>query len=269
MSKQQISNLFNSQEALGNISPLTAIEKFSGKRDGKNFYDDSQDIPDPSALDTTQKHLLMLDDCFLGKQNKAEAYCTRCRHNNCDTIYLAQNYFRLPLNSNFITLFPQDVKNHADPGARDISLLEFKQFCHGLWNENHNFITIDRTSTPIDGKYRQNFNRFYFPTGTLESHCYVDILSVTMEAYRSVIMEAFRDQFTARELLTYKEVLYDEATEEWNAQRDPNEVDREESNCMRLARQFCHLCTFPVTNTKRSSTSRELPLTHLLYITVG
>ena len=28
LSKQQISNLFNSQEALGNISPLTAIEKF-------------------------------------------------------------------------------------------------------------------------------------------------------------------------------------------------------------------------------------------------
>ena len=28
--KQQISNLFNSQEAWENISPLTAIEKFSG-----------------------------------------------------------------------------------------------------------------------------------------------------------------------------------------------------------------------------------------------
>ena len=28
LSKQQISNLFNSQEALGNISPLIAIDKF-------------------------------------------------------------------------------------------------------------------------------------------------------------------------------------------------------------------------------------------------
>ena len=36
-------------------------------------------------------------------------------------------------------------------------------------------------------------------------------------------------------------MLYDEATEEWYAQRDPDEVDREERNCMRLARQFCHL----------------------------
>ena len=57
LSKQQISNLFNSQEALRNISPLTTIEKFSVVHNGKiqaNFYDDYQDVPDPSALDPTQ-----------------------------------------------------------------------------------------------------------------------------------------------------------------------------------------------------------------------
>ena len=60
-----------------------------------------------------------------------------------------------------------------------------------------------------------------------------------MEAYRLVIMEVFRGQFTVTELLSYKEVLYDEATEEWYAQHDPAEVEREEHSCMRLARQFC------------------------------
>ena len=65
--KQQISNLFSSQVALctANISPLTAIEKFSGTRNGKiqaDFYDDCRDIPDPSALDPTQMNLLLLDD---------------------------------------------------------------------------------------------------------------------------------------------------------------------------------------------------------------
>ena len=54
-------------------------------------------------------------------------------------------------------------------------------------------------------------------------------------------MEAFRDQSTATELLSYEEVLYNEATEEWYAQRDPKEVEREERNCMRSARQFCYL----------------------------
>ena len=36
LSRQQISNLFNSQEALGNISPLAAIGKFSGARNWKD-----------------------------------------------------------------------------------------------------------------------------------------------------------------------------------------------------------------------------------------
>ena len=136
--KQQISNVFNSQEALGNISPFIAIEKNCDARNGEiraDFYDDCQDIPDPSALYPAQKNLLLLDDCFLGKQNKAEAYYTRGRYNNCSTICIAQNYFRLPRNtirenSNFIILFPQDTKNlthiHADHCASDISLLEFK-----------------------------------------------------------------------------------------------------------------------------------------------
>ena len=55
-----------------------------------------------------------------------------------------------------------------------------------------------------------------------------------MEAYRSIIIEAFRDRFIAAELLSYKEVLFEETTEEWYAQRDP--VD-----CIRQAEQFAHL----------------------------
>ena len=54
-------------------------------------------------------------------------------------------------------------------------------------------------------------------------------------------MEAFRDQFTATELLSYKEVLYEEVTEEWYAKRGTDEVDREDRNCIGLARQFGHL----------------------------
>ena len=177
LSKQQMSNVFANQEALhaANISPLTAIDMFSGARSGKikaDFYDDCQDIPDTSTLDPMQKNLMLMGDCFLGTQNKAEAYYTLGRHNNCNTIYIAQNHLRLPQhivreNSNFIILFPQDVKNlthiHADHCASDISLAEFKQFCHEIWSDVHNFVTIDLTSTPMNGKYRQNFNRFYFP----------------------------------------------------------------------------------------------------------
>ena len=51
--------------------------------------------------------------------------------------------------------------------ANDIPLLEFKHLCHELWSKKHNFVTIDLTSTTTNGKYRQNFNRFFFPTGTI------------------------------------------------------------------------------------------------------
>ena len=96
LNKQQISNVFANQEALvlANISPLTAIDTFSGAPNGKikaDVYDDCQSIPDPSSLDPIQKNLLLLDDCFLGKRNKAGAYYTRGRHNSYDTIYIAHN----------------------------------------------------------------------------------------------------------------------------------------------------------------------------------
>ena len=99
-----------------------------------------------------------------------------------------------------------------------------------------------------------------------------------MEAYRSVIMEAFIDQFTATELLSYKGVFFEEATSEWYAQRVPDEVDREERNCIRLAQQFSHLMkknrerflTYVLFQSPtRSIISRELPLARVLCITVG
>ena len=62
-----------------------------------------------------------------------------------------------------------------------------------------------------------------------------------MEACWSVIMEAFSDRFTAAELLSYKEVLYEDAMEEWYIPYDPKEVEREERNCMQLALQFYHI----------------------------
>ena len=52
-------------------------------------------------------------------------------------------------------------------------------------------------------------------------------------------MEAFKNEFTTTELLSHKEVLYYEATEDWYAQRDLDEVERKECNCKRLAEQFC------------------------------
>ena len=158
------------------LSPLNAIEEYSGVRKGNikaNFYSDYSNIPDPSELNADEKNLLILDDCFLGPQSKAEAYYTRGTHNNCDSFYISQNYFRLPRqtireNANFIILFPQDTKNlmhiHADHCNDDMTLDEFKTFRRKVWETpgHHNFVTIDLTSGKLDGKYRKILIAFIY-----------------------------------------------------------------------------------------------------------
>ena len=88
----------------------------------------------------------------------------------------------------------------------------------------------------------------------MESTARISIDSISQlllyKADRSVIMEAFRDRFIAAELLSYKELLFEEATEEWYAQRDPIEVDWVESECIRQAEQFARLIKYQVSSIK-------------------
>ena len=178
LSKQQIGNIFENQDEFENIktSPLEIIAEYNGERKSEikaDFFDNCDMIPDPKELSKDEKNLLILDDCFLGPQNKAEAYYTRGRQNNCDTFYISQSYFRLPRhtirgNMNFLVLFPQDVKNlshiYADHCEGDMTLNEFKKFCKQVWGSSHNFVVIDLTSETWNGKYRKNLDTFYFPT---------------------------------------------------------------------------------------------------------
>ena len=94
-----------------------------------------------------------------------------------DTIFLSQNYFRLPRqsireNSNFFMLFQQDAKNlnhiHTDH-CSDISFEEFRHFCQEVLDQPHSFVTIDLTSRLEYGKYRKNLDTFYIPRKFLNS----------------------------------------------------------------------------------------------------
>ena len=183
LGKDQIANVFNNQESLleAGISPIQAIQEYTGPKVNNieaNFFTNCELIPDPSELDPKKKNLLVLDDCFLGKQNKAEAYYSRGRHNNCDTIFLSQNYFRLPRqtireNCNFLILFKQDTKNinhiYADH-CSDIPLEEFHEFCTEVWRTRYAFVTIDLTSGIENGKFRKNLSTFYIPNKLLATN---------------------------------------------------------------------------------------------------
>ena len=164
-------------EAFPEKKPLEAVEKTAAKTGAKTgaptaeFYEDCEHIPDPKTLDTKLKNLLILDDCYLGKQSKAQSYYTRGRHGSCDCIYISQNYFALPRNSvrenaNFIILFPQNAKSVVhiyQDHCTEISFPEFKELCQTIWSKKFNFLTIDLTSSPLEGKYRKNLDTFYIP----------------------------------------------------------------------------------------------------------
>ena len=171
LGKEQILNLFKNQELM---SPIEAIKNYEGEVTGKitaEFYENCDDIPDPKTLDPKAKNLIILDDCYLGPQSKAGAYYSRGRHANCDSVYISQNYFALPRNSvrensNLIILYPQNNKSiqhiHQDH-CTDLPFDEFKTLCQTVWSTKYNFLTIDLTSDPLNGKYRENLEKFYIP----------------------------------------------------------------------------------------------------------
>ena len=121
--KEVIIRLFENQNAITDlgISPISIVKEMAKEIRNKsdvvcNFCQSTEDVPDPRELRSEKKNLMVFDDLLLEKQNTCESYYVRERQRNVDCFYLAQNYFKLPRqtnreNANFICLFPQDRKN--------------------------------------------------------------------------------------------------------------------------------------------------------------
>ena len=178
--KEAIGGLFDIKEEIMklNASPAHVIEEMAKIATEKSdincqFFESSDDVPDPRDLDREKKNLMIFDDLQLEKQNKCETYYIRGRHSNVDCFYLAQNYFKLHRqtireNANFICLFPQDLKNinhiyQDHVGEQDMPKEEFRSLCKTAWKQPHGFLVIDSTSTADNGKYRCGFDNFYMP----------------------------------------------------------------------------------------------------------
>ena len=115
---------------------------------------------------------MVFDDLLLEKQNTCESYYVRGRHSNVDCFYLAQTYFKLPRqtireNANFISLFPQDLKNlnhiFDDHVGSEMTKEEFRQLCKTAWEKQRGFVIIDLSSKKHDDKYRSGLDEFYIP----------------------------------------------------------------------------------------------------------
>ena len=64
-----------------------------------NFYQSAEDVPDPREVSSEKKNLMVFDDLLLENKNTCESYYVRGIHSNVDCFYLAQNYFKLPRQS--------------------------------------------------------------------------------------------------------------------------------------------------------------------------
>ena len=199
LGKKQVSNVFKNQEF---VAPFSALENYQGetpKEITAEFYEDCDSIPDPKALDPKKKNLIILDDCYLGRQSKAGSYYSRGRHSNCDSLYISQNYFMLERgsvreNSNIIILFPQNsksVQHIYQDHCTDLPFDEFKELCDTIWNVKYNFLTIDLTSSPVNGKYRKNLESFYIPRSSLTSSNGMAFIDITDPDKREEIVKEY------------------------------------------------------------------------------
>ena len=106
---------------------------------------------------------VVFDDMLDSNQKLIEPFFTKGRHKSCDVYYLCQSYFDAPKktvrnNSNVIILFQQTLKDvehiHRDISGFDMSYEEFKSLCREAWNENFNYLLINRLEDKNGSRYR-------------------------------------------------------------------------------------------------------------------
>ena len=115
------------------------------------------------SLNEYEDGVIVFDD-VLGSSNSRfiDQFFIRGRHNNLDIYYLSQSYFDLPKrtirnNSNKIILFDQTLKDiehiYRDVAGYDMNYDEFKDLCRKSWEEDYNYLRIDRSKKRDQGRY--------------------------------------------------------------------------------------------------------------------
>jgi len=115
LSKQDIFDMFINSNEIINVDDLLKELGSNNCNINAEFIESDVDVCDPSELDANDKNLIIFDDLMLEKQKKLAKVIT-LEVVIIISIYLSQNYFKLPRqtireNANFFCLFPQDMKN--------------------------------------------------------------------------------------------------------------------------------------------------------------
>jgi len=134
---------------------MSILQNKPSKLEGE-FHNNSDMIPDSADLDKSIRNLTIFDDIMTDEnQDPAANYFTRGRSANCDSIYLSQNYTKLPLHTvrsnsnNYYDIFKssplvveQLFRNFA---SIDMELSEFRNICKNAWKQKYNYLVIDLT----------------------------------------------------------------------------------------------------------------------------
>lgn len=169
-SKSDVLKIFETEKGNYNTFRKTLIEH-DKPNIMINYFESSDSIPDPTQINTKKRNLFVFDDVMTdNNQSKAEDYYTRGRHNNSSSIYITQNYFKLPRqtirsNSNVLILFnllTKDLRHiYEDFCSNDMEWCEFQKFCTN--DIPYTYVVLNTELPPEEGKYQVNFNKVYIP----------------------------------------------------------------------------------------------------------
>ena len=158
------------------IEEIINDEDFESSHIECESYDNIDELKDPQEYESDIQTVIILDD--LNKQQLqdpgVQMLFKRGRHNNLSIFVISHGFYELPKDTirenssiihHFITNNFANVECiHRQLASTDMVIKEFKQFCHEVWNDGYNFITIDLTKKKNDGKYRRNLNTLYLPS---------------------------------------------------------------------------------------------------------
>ena len=114
-------------------------------------------------LNEYENGIIVFDDILASSNTRfIDQFFIRGRHNNLDIYYLSQSYFDLPKrtirnNGNKIILFNQTLKDiehiYLYIASYDMNYDEFKELCRKSWDEDYNYLFIDRSKKRDQGRY--------------------------------------------------------------------------------------------------------------------
>lgn len=132
-------------------------------------YNENNEVLHPN--DALKNSIMIFDDVACENQTNIRNYFAMGRHREIDCFYLTQTYSKIPKqllrdNVNFLIIFRQDDINlkhiYKEHVNTDMDWLRFKKLCSTIWQDQFNFLLINKDCAINKGRYRQGFDIFIY-----------------------------------------------------------------------------------------------------------